>query len=261
MNLKIAKIPTIELGCQCPKKADIKLLGISDLSKVNDSFRLALECKSITIDNLLSSVYDFDTKFFYVIEKVKDNVQSIRERGIGYLYKQDEDIYLKREQPICFNLNNDNNNYPCVNGPTDFIKDDEDTFILISSTVPPTYIENLYTSNCLITSSSPFYPQPIEIQPNSLVGRLQGDLQSLSLDDEDFVDSLIDCLSSFTKQLKLKTSKLDVKRLGTPLLQFTPTKNPQAKKGCLYYDEDTDLLKYFDGSRWRELTWKEGNGE
>jgi hypothetical protein len=256
MNLKKSKSLTIESGTQCNKKSDIKLCGLANLSNVNRSISSAIQSGSINEDSLLSKSYDIGERFFYVAQKVKDNITIISERGIGYLYNDNDGCtYLKRETHICFYTEN-NPNPSISKAPIDLYNDDGG-IIVISSTIPPTYVEALYTDNCVMASSDPFTPLPVVLNEYSLLGRLNDGIESLSLNNKDFLEILVNAICSFTKQLILKTSKLDVKRLSTPILQLIPSNNPQVKRGSLVYDDNTNTLKYYDGEKWQELVCKE----
>lgn len=256
MNLKTSNKLAIESGIQCNKKSDIKLYGLDNLSKVNLSISLAIQNGTINNDNLLSTCYDVGDRFFYIAQKLKNNIAVISERGIGYLYKDDDGcVYLKRETHICYYT--EGNQTPLMSrGPVDLYTNN-DEIVVVSATVPPTYLEALYTSNCVIASSDAFIPKPVVLNEYSLLGRLNDGIESLSLNNKDFLEILINAICSFTKQLILKTSKLDVKRLSTPILQLIPSSNPQAKRGSFVYDDATNLLKYYDGEKWHELVCKE----
>lgn len=254
MNLKTTTHKAIELA-RIDHEDNIELLGIYGLCDVNQPLSYAVKNKTITDCNCFSHVFGNDCRFFYALEQVKNNKVIKYERGIGYLSDKNGKTVIVREIPIATG-SDPSNQTPCVGGCTPFRCTDCD-YLIAYSTVPQLYVENLLESNSLITSVAPFTPHSFSVSENSLVGRLDGNIQSLSLNENKFVEKLWGALSLFTKQIILKTSKLDIKKLATNILQFVPISKPAAKRGCLIYDKTDDQLKYYDGEKWRLLLWEE----
>ena len=77
----------------------------------------------------------------------------------------------------------------------------------------------------------------------------------LQLKDVDELSTAVkDLLCKYTKQIVMKTSKLDVKTAGVKHLIFKGATKPLGKKGEIYYDEEEGTLKFYNGNRW--LTFK-----
>lgn len=254
MNLKTTTNKAIELA-RIDYEDNIELLGVYGLCDVNQPLSYAIKNKTITDCNCFSHVFGNDCRFFYALEQVKNNKVIKYERGIGYLADKNGKTVIVREIPIATG-SDPSNQMPCIGGCTPFRCTDCD-YLIAYSTVPQLYVENLLESHSLITSIAPFTPHSFAVSEDSLVGRLSDGLQSLSLNNAMFVERLWSSLSSFTKQVILKTSKLDVKKLATNVLQFAPSGKSGAKKGCFIYDKTDDNLKYYDGEKWRSLVWKE----
>ena len=101
------------------------------------------------------------------------------------------------------------------------------------------------------TSTEPYIPLMVYVDDNSLLGRFDDDIQSISMSDLN--DNTLKHIQKYTKQLILKSSRLDVKKIKTNQLTLDPHKKPDAKRGTLFYNDDVDALQYFDGEKWRTI--------
>ncbi|NDB59323.1 hypothetical protein EB001_12870 [bacterium] len=258
MNLKIPQIIAIELASAPHHNSDsLELLGIEPLKQVNNSLKIAVNAGDITSNNLFSNIFNSNDTFFYGLEEIKNGVTIKYERGLGSLVFENNRTFLKRNIPISVGTC-PSDLKPCSNGSCASFHCSDCESIVVFSSYPANYNECLFAANTLITSSSPFLPSPFVVENNSLVGRLDKDLTSLSFNDSSFIEKLVKSISSYTKQILLKTSKLDIKKLATPHLLLNPsTKNNHLpKKGTIIYDESDDLIKYYDGTVWRSLEGK-----
>lgn len=254
MNLTTSPTTAIEL-VSIYSNDELELLGTAGLSLVSQPLEFAIKNNDINESHTFKNTFKVDDVFFYALEQVKDGTVTNYERGLGQLVFHNDKYLLKRKLPIATGTNASLSSV-CHNGCAHFNCQNCE-YLIAYTTVPLSYAECLVDKNSLITSVAPFHPHSFVIDNNSIVGRLDGDLCSISLDDKSFLDRLINALSSFTKQITLKTSKLDSKRISTPILQLNPTSNPAAKKGSVIYDENDNNLKYYDGSKWRTLVCKE----
>ena len=253
MNLKTTTQLAIEIGC-IDQDNNLYLCGTEGLSQVSDPLALAIKNNDLNHNHTFKNVFGFDCKFFYVIEQMKDGDTIRYERGLGNLYQHNDKIYLKRS-PMVAGKNHKEISFDrtiCTR-----FQCEDCSHLVVHSTYPQSYIECLADKNSIITSIESFIPHSFVVEENSVVGRLDGNVESISFKNKTFIDLISDALCKYTKQLVLKTSKLDVKKISTPSLQLNPSPSPPAKKGCLYYDENDDSLKYYDGSKWRTLIFKD----
>lgn len=250
MNLLISPKRAIELATY-QSNSDFQLHGTCALAPFSSNLARAIKCEDGP-DYSFLSIFGTENKFLYTIEKFR-NEQAIQyERGIGYLYKQDNNIFLKRIQPLTHGPNS-SDLLPCYNGPTDFFcKDGE--YIIASSSHPKTYVELFADPHSILTSSDSFTPQPVSLQEDSFLARLSNSIQSLSFSSDYFINIIITCITKYTKQLILKTSKLDVKRLCCDDIQLNTNNNPLNRPGVIVFDGKD--IKFFDGSHWKKLIWK-----
>jgi hypothetical protein len=256
MKLRTSKTPALERAKGVPFSPDIELLGTEALSEFPE-FKLSISNGDISsTKNSFLSVYGTDCKFFYSVEIKSDSIGFI-ERGLGYVEQHDGKFFLKRNRPFYYI---ENGNAISLTKPRPIAADDS-LQVIAASYAPTTYIELLTDANALITSTSPHLPTSVVVDNHSLLGRLDGEIESLKISDivnEGRISEIaLNAIKQHTKNLILKSSKVDVKRLTTNDLQLHPQKSAPERKGVLYYDESENCLKYYDGEKWRTLTWTE----
>lgn len=256
MKLRTSKTPAIEKAKGVPFSPDMELLGTEALSELPE-FKIAISNGDVSsAKNSFLSVYGTDCKFFYSIEVKSDSIGFI-ERGLGYVEQHDGKFFLKRNRPFYYI---ENGNAVSLTKPRPIAADDS-IFVIAASYAPTTYIELLTDANALITSTSPHMPTSVVVDNHSLLGRLDGDIESLKISDivneGNISEIALNAIKQHTKNLILKSSKVDVKRLTTNDLQLNPQKSAPERKGVLYYDQEEDALKYYDGTKWRVIAWTE----
>jgi len=248
MNLKTSKVPAIELGISNLSNSDLELKGTEALRQYNSS--LIPPESDISFKNL----FGFDCNFFYKVDLITNNKVTKSEYGIGHLISSGDSVILKRELPMY--LYSNDRVVPCHNGPHHFITEGND-YLTIYSTTPSSYIELLANSNCVIASSEPFSPSPIPVENNSLLGRLDDNVQSIPFSSlfshPELIAAILEVITTYSKQLSLRTSKLDAKKISTDSLQLNTNDKLMDKKGTLGFDGKN--LKFYDGEVWRVLEW------
>lgn len=239
MNLKTTNQVAVEKAQQNTKGKNLRLLGPVESATFFDIFGL-------------------DSKFFYLAEKIENNQVVLRERGIGRVILSDNIYELERYQPLGFYVNGDVNAYPCVNGPIDFTGQ-----ITVSSSYPFSLLESLCEDHCIVACDTKFLPKTIHLSEFSFLGRLEDGVSSLPFESlcesSEFKEALARAITGYTKQLSFSASKINTKTkkgvISSSIFQLNPTSNPPAKKGTLIYDETDDVIKYYDGTSWRSLSF------
>jgi hypothetical protein len=253
-HLKISKITAIEAVANCHEGQDLELIGTSSLKNCGETLKHAVQSGHLNDDFCFSKIFGYNTNFFYVIEQIQNNAVCWYERGIAYVYDKDGRTFLRRIRSFVTGKNS----YECspnVTGdPYPFKCCSYGNNVLIYSSIPPTYLESLAPANCVLTSSDSCLPQPVVLNENSFLSRFDGNIEAVSFSDERLVDKITALISKFTKQLKLKTTKLTAKKAEFETLELTPSVNPQAKAGTLRYDKDSKSLMFFDGQSWRKVS-------
>ena len=239
MSLKTTNQIAIENALQNPKGKNLKLLGPVN----NQSF---------------FDIFGLDSKFFYLAEKIENNNVLLRERGIGRIIISDDGYELERYQPLGFYVSGDSTAHPCVNGPIDF-----NGQVTVSSSYPFSLLESLCEDHCVVACDKQFLPKPVQLSQYSFLGRLDDGVSSLPFESlcesSEFKGALVSAITGYTKQLAFSASKINTKTkkgvIASSIFQLNPTSNPPAKKGTFIYDETDDLLKYYDGTSWRSLSF------
>lgn len=253
-HLKISHLVAIEAVRNSSENNDLELVGIEPLKLIAQSIKQSVESGGITPENTFSNIFGYNTNFFYILESINENPESVclYERGIASIYQQDNKVFLKR---IRLFLSGDHagNATPSVDGIPKIIPCGTNT--LVYSSIPPTYLEAISPEHCVLCSSISSLPHPVHIDQDSLLGRFEDTIQSISLNDNRLIDKFLSIISSFSKQLKLKTSKLSLKRVEPEVIDMVPTSNVKAKQGSLYYDESDNTLKLYTGEKWRTLAF------
>lgn len=236
------------------KDLDLELIGIEPLKSISSTLKLSVEAGGITESARFINTFGLDTNFFYIIESIKNDSVIYYERGIASIYQQDDKFFLKRK----FIFLSGKNSYECSvstdNAPRPVFCHHN---TLVYSSIPPTYIEAIASENSVLCSSYSCIPHPVALQNNSVLARLDDKIESLSLDDNRLVSKIVNAIVTFGKQLKLKTSKLSLKRVEPEVIDLVPSSNVKAKKGSLYYDESDDTIKVYDGQAWKTLAFLE----
>lgn len=253
MRLKTSKIQALEKAKVLSNLLDLELLGTEALATINNQYKRLLEEKEISSSqNSFISIFGLDTKFFYSVTLVCES-HGFTEFGIAYIEQQGEKFILKRFRPF----------YMIENGATVVVRKirpiicDMESYILASSYTPTTFIEVLTESNSIITSESPHLPTSVVVDKNSVLGRHDGNLQSIPIDSLTNEETARNSITKYKNNLSLNSSKVDVKRLTTNDLQLNARKSAPERKGVVFYDESDDCLKYYDGKAWRTLAWSE----
>jgi len=253
MNLKTSKIVAIELAVSNYYNLDLELCGIRALSKFNKTVSLSLDTSDT--EHSFENIFGYNCNFFYNVEKIKDDKVICSEYGIASIEKIDDKVFLNRNRPIYLNANNKITQ--CHNGPHHFQCEDSE-YLAAYSVVPSSYIELLANPNCVIGSSAPFCPSPIPIDSNSFLGRIDDNVQSIPFNQlfshPELISAILEVITTYSKQLSLKTSKLDAKRLCTDSIQLNSNDKILDKKGTLGFDGKD--LKFYDGEVWRILEWR-----
>jgi len=254
-HLKTTNQTAIELLARSSDNIDYQLAGVADLAKYSSIFETSIKTGQLNDSATFKNIFGPNVNFYYVIQSVclKTQTPTLYERGIGYIYEKDNSFFLKRVLPV-FRGKSANECYVNYSGmPLDFGCSNESCYTYITSTLPVSYFESLVVPNSVLCSLVPFVPQPVPLQQNSFLSRLDGDIESVKFEDDRLVDKIAKIISKFTKQLKLKTSKLSLKRIESEVIDMVPSSNVKAKRGSLYYDESDNKLKLYDGEKWKTI--------
>ena len=253
-SIKIAQSQVAELGVANVENFDIELQGTAALALVNEQTKQAAQQNKLDLSKShFTQNFDEDDSFFYTLTLLDSSYNpKLSEVGIGYLKNS---TLLKRSKPLFF-TSEDGRTLPCMNGPQEFFQDTENLHIVVSNYIPSTLTELLVQPNSVIaTSNQSFVPIMAHVSPQSILGRLDDDIQDIPI--EQVGDLALNLIKSHTKQLIIKSSRLDVKKIKTNQITLDPHKKPDAKRGTLFYNDEVNALQFFDGQVWRTLSCKD----
>ncbi|NDD83983.1 hypothetical protein EBZ38_06860 [bacterium] len=249
MRLKTSPTFVIECGYGLENSTDICLTG----TELACSYFPELRNGPCSNNNSFYRVFGFDCKFYYKLEKYSKGKLLDTEIGIGHIEQSGDLIFLKRDRPIIYK-HDDGPICPVTMPVHAFSCFNDNEYVIVQSHQPYSIPELLIDPFSIIVSTSNNPASTVQLNENSILGRLEEDVQSISLSN--IKDYTIKSICDYTKQLILLCSQLDIKKLKTKILQLVPQKPTQAKKGSIIYNEEHDTIQYFDGSRWRTLLWR-----
>lgn len=254
MKLKTSQVQAIERALPLKDSKDLELLGTEALCISPDYKRLIDSNRISSSQNSFLSIFGLDTKFFYSVTFSCEQ-HGFTERGLGYIYENEGKFFLKRFRPFYLI---ENNSVAPVNTPRPITCSAlHDDYVVASSYAPSTFTEVLTEPHSIITNEQNHLPTSVVLQQNSLLGRHTDGVESIPIDTLVNEEMARKSVTEYSKNLSLKSSKVDVKRLSTQDLQLNPRSSAPERKGVLYYDDNDDCLKYYDGTAWRLLVWKQ----
>lgn len=244
MRLKTSQIQALEKAVAVKDSTDLELLGTEALALNNRDYAKLIEQKEISsAQNSFIALFGVNVKFFYSVTLVCES-HGFTEHGLGYIYNENEKFFLKRFRPFYMI---ENSAFAHLKRPRPIVCSHND-YVLASSYIPSTFVEVLTEPHSVITCEQSHLPTSVTVSEDCLLGRRDGNLESIPFSS--FVQNN-------SKTLSLKSPKVDVKRITANNVQLNATKTAPARKGVIYYDEDDDCLKYYDGNIWRILMWQE----
>jgi len=199
--------------------------------------------------------------FFYEITEYKtatkspDNIYQI-ERGIGTLKEDGQKLYIDRTRPL-------SNEMGSTHKFCDFT---EGKKLFVSTYVPKDYRELFSLPNTILATEVAGCPSPVEMQEKTLLGRLNGTIQSI--DQSEFVEFISDDFASIilaknTSDLNCAATKLTLPKAHSMItasyIKLKPSKlrpnKTNRSKGQIIYNAKDDTLEYWTGREWRTLVW------
>lgn len=229
----------------------IELIGTDSLCEINETLKCAVSCNCLNNDCCFEKIFGLESNFFYTIETIENQQSCYYERGIASIIQENDKYFLNRKR-VFVSGKSFVDNYVVSLEALPQIKFGK---TLIYSSIPPTYLEALSAEHSVLCSSLSNLPHSVPLVENSLLARFDDSIESVSFSDDRLVSKIINIIATFGKQLKLKTSKLSLKRVEPEVIDLVPSSNVKAKRGSVYYDKDDNVLKFYDGERWNTLAF------
>jgi hypothetical protein len=148
------------------------------------------------------------------------------ENGLGLIVKKKGIYYLERKISL-----RKFDGIATHNGPfIDLMNFYEQDYVLVSCYIPEKYNESLILPHSVLCSIEPFIPSPVHLEEKTLLGRLDGRVQSIDSDE--------------------------LREIMGPLVI---TKNGVDQEGSLRWNSNQKCFEGFDGSKWRKMRWDDDN--
>jgi hypothetical protein len=246
----------LELGIAQTGTSDILLAGAKALLDYKpDGLEEHIDPEELSLDDLhFVSLIGLDYRCYYFMQEFYRFDRRVFERGVGHVELRDGKHFFVRDMALSFGTSEghtfaaDANHKPMNVG--------EGEYIMLASMVPPTYLEALAAPYSIIASTTPMSATPVELEPESVLGRKDNVIQSIDMNE------LRDMfLTKPRKQIKAGTSRLELTRKGAvmtaPVLRpapiYTDHEKPPAQQGYIIYNKESKRLEFFNGEEWIAL--------
>lgn len=220
---------------------------------------------------LLQDNIEPEKKFLYKIDiyepdELNQQVITQYEIGIGKIVIRSGYYYLDR----ITSLYRYSNQQESRTNSTDFINFINSSFPCV--TVSPTTITNtndyFINPNSVLTSSYEYTPSPVVLEEFTLLGRMDGNIQSIDsselrqiLTDANIINAIESSTGNFTflcQTLNLSNSN---SRLSSAALQARPVYNnsnrPVPQRGMIIYNDQTNRIEVYNGTAWKAVKWSD----
>ena len=205
-----------------------------------------------------------NTHFYYTIEEFDscghDRKILSHERGIG-LRKGGRKPYLQR----VFSLEQLVENRKSIGKTRDgFTVYEDGTYLVVGTYLPSNYRELCVLPFSVTCTTNPGRPEPVHIEPNSLLGRTDGDIQSINREELGLIlghEHLIDALSKTTAPILVGSAYFELAGSNSvvsanhfvckPLSRRPRNREP----GSIIFNSKESRFEGFDGEKWRPLKW------
>ena len=226
--LKTVQVSVCESCKFVDNSSSLKLLGTEKASE--QVLKYTTQNLQLTQkDNSFFNNFDQDCCFYYQLWHFDGRNVLISEVGIGELQEVEGTRVINRKFAL-YNQTGENEVSP---NPAFYtgVPQGEHEYLQVAH-YPIQNAMQLFLNEHSIPYSSSNGPLPLIVEPNSLVGRLDGEIQNINITD---------LLTKQKKSVVVKSSKL-------------PSK---PAKGTLVIDSSDDKLKIYNGKVWRTIKYED----
>jgi hypothetical protein len=241
------------------KSDTILLLPVSALKEANS---LLVNC--IPEDQSITQLIDKGVNFYYTIEQFDscrpDRKMLAFERGIGTLEGKKHRV-LRRLFLLENHVEHKKNSGVTPEG---FLQFDDNDLIIIGTYLPDKYIDLYLLPFSVVCATESFRPEPVHIEPSSLLGRTDGDIQSINREELGLIlghEHLIASLAKTTAPILVGSSYFELVGKNSILssdhliLKPSPRRPRNREAGSIIFNNKTKCFEGFDGTKWRPLKW------
>lgn len=238
---------TIAEKCHVGDETELVLEGCEPLRQEYLQSRGFDPCFSCDCNNF-SSNFDSEDKFFYSLAHYRGEESLYTEIGIGTILS---DNILNRNK-IYFGISKRKG---LLSNPAAYYPDElkEGDYLEVSNYRNTNILDFFIDPHLIVTSDSRSCPTPLYVDENSVLGRYEGEIQSISIPSL-LATNIIDSLTSFTKSINLKAYKLYCKIINCSSIVLSKSKlRSKPPKGTIIWDADDELIKFYNGKVWRVI--------
>jgi len=238
----------------------VHLLEVDELAKTGSHLT-----GYIQEEDSLRKSFDQDTGFFYTLETfdsldINSRKLTRKESGIARVKKSRDTFFLDRETALSSIESEEVASCAMKDTNGCFILPD-DTSAVIGSYIPTNYIDLFYRNHSIICSTDELSPSPVELTNNSVLGRLDGEIQALDSDDISLIispDYVVKTLQSNSDPILISSDHFELTSSKSKLLLSQMVLKPRSKprnkeQGLIFYNKSTNSLEFFDGTKWRKI--------
>ena len=237
----------------------ITLLPVCDLEHAHSMLH-----NCIPEERSISSLVENGTYFYYTIEEYNTLGSNRKllshERGIG-VRKGGKNAYLKR----VFSLEQLVEHRQSIGKtPDGFTVYEDGTYLIVCTYLPSDYIELCVLPFSVTCTTNPGRPEPVQIEPNSLLGRTDGDIQSINRKELGLIlghEHLIDALSKTTAPILVGSAYFELVGNNSIVSAHHFICKPLSRRprnreaGSIIFNSKEKRFEGFDGDKWRPMKW------
>jgi len=159
------------------------------LSDKADPFYDLVQRGTLTTNELIETA-ELDSLFYYsatqfkIVRETFHNQKVAVEQGVGVISKKDERFIFNRVMVHAVYEVKDDGQFAKTRElgcePYDFQNND---FFTIYAHRPDNYLEALMVDHAVLCSIDSYEPNPVQLPPNSILGRINGRIQAISFEE------------------------------------------------------------------------------
>ena len=241
----------------------LKLLGLNDfnLKSANSYF------ESLPKEMALEENIPQDSLFFYKIEQFDNQPYPRRkliaaEKGIGVITSKDKTLFLERLQGKRYY----NEETGWLASVDDRLYDfDNNKYIIITTSLPSSLDELFTIKDTVVCSLGNKVPELVPLQDNTLLGKIEGDIQSIDGSEMHNMigpQSIQKIFLSYDLPLAINTDNLELTgknsslRSNSLILKSTRSRPKPPIEGSIIYNSRKKAFQGFDGETWKTFKWE-----
>lgn len=237
----------------------ILILPICDLGHAHSVLH-----NCISDEKSISNLIEKGVAFYYTIEEFDRSGTSRKllsyERGVGIL-EGIKTTFMRRvhafEQRV-------DHRQDIGKTPDGFTVYEDGTHLVVGTYLPKNYIDLCFLPFSVSCTTNPGRPEPVQIEPNSLLGRTDGDIQSINREELGLIlghEHLIDALSKTTAPILVGSAYFELvgKNAIVSANHFICkplSRRPRNREaGSIIFNSKEKRFEGFDGDKWRPMKW------